>query len=103
MVKETRHTTSSSSFSISFNDRISSTSFFLWILLIFLGEGKVGHAMLRCPAFLHWKQSPFSIQHFCSSGVSLEIWITLTSITSGSLGLVEDREENMWYVDFVGW
>ena len=102
MVKETRHTTSSSLSSISFNDGISSTSSFLWILLTFLGKGKVGHVVLRCPAFLHWKQSPFSIQHFCSLGVSLEMWITSTSIASGSLHLVEDREENVWYVDFVG-
>ena len=44
----------------------------------------------------------FSIQHFHSLGVSLETWITSMSIASGSLGLVEDGEENMWYVDFVG-
>ena len=102
MVKETRHTTSSSSSSTSFNDGISSTYSFLWILLTFLGEGKVGHAVLRCPAFLHQKQSPFSIQHFRSSGVSLEIWITSTSIALGSLGLVKVGEENVWYMNFMG-
>ena len=101
-MKETHCTTFSSSSSISFNDGISPTSSFLWTLLTFLGEEKVGHAVLRCPAFLHRKQSPFSIQCFRSSGVSLETRITSTSIASGSLDLVEDREENMWYVDFVG-
>jgi len=84
---------SSSSSSSSIRAGVSSLTRCTLLAAGFFGsEGKVGQTLLRCPGFLQWKQSPFSWQRFCSSGVSLEILIASTSIALGSRVFEEEGE-----------
>ena len=68
----------------------------------FIGIEKVGQAVLRCPAFWQQKHSPFSMQHFCLSGVSQVILTTSMSMASGLHTLDGAGCEKEWYVPLVG-
>ena len=65
----------------------------IWTFLSF-DEENIGQAELRCPDFWQWKQSPFSMHHFCLSGVSLATLMMSISMASRSQFLVVDDWEN---------
>ena len=53
-------------------------------------------AVLRWPGFGQWKQSFFSTQHLCSSGVSLETLMVSMTIVSGLWIFAFEELEKEW-------
>ena len=57
------------------------------------GPEEVRQANTICLLFWHLKHNPFSIHHFCSSGVNLRILIALMSMMLGSLVCKEGEKD----------